>query len=193
MTHTVSRPTTVISDRTWTVSEVERWPDPIRFEILEGVLYAAAVPFAPHPDIVTNLLLLLGPWVRARKLGKVYAPQTGLYYSETNYLDPDLVFLRPGQRPGVGARVTTATLAVEVVSPSNLRAPREEREELFRTLGVEELWYVDYHSRSLEIRRPADGGYFTTATFGEDAMVSSTLFPGLEFPLSAAWEDVAAE
>jgi Uma2 family endonuclease len=190
MAQAVLVPTTAVSDRSWTVAEVEAWPVRTRFEILEGVLYAAALPLAPHADIVSNLLSLLASSVRARGLGKVYPPQTGLYHSETNYLDPDLVFLRPAQRPRKGERAAAAALAVEVVSPSNLRAPREPRERLFRQLGVEELWYVEYEARRMEVRRLTPEGYVTTAVFAEGDTVRSEVFPGLEFPLSAAWEDV---
>lgn len=190
MSRPVLAPTTAISDRTWTVEHAETLTPRGRCEILGGVLYLTGPPRWPVPELVANLLMLLAAWVRAHRLGKVYPPQTGIYLNETNYLDPDLVFLRPDQRPRKGQRTTRAALAVEVLSPSNLRAPREEREQLFQQAGVEELWYVDYDTRSLEVRRLAEAGYETSATFREGDPVSSRLFPGLEFPLEAAWADV---
>lgn len=89
-----------------------------------------------------------------------------------------------------GARTMAAALAVEVLSPSNLRAPREEREERFQRAGVEELWYVDLRARTLEVRRLGASGYATTMVFAGDDRVTSGLFPGLEIPMGALWEDV---
>jgi Uma2 family endonuclease len=81
-------------------------------------------------------------------------------------------------------------LAIEVCCPSELCAPREAREPVFARVGVEELWYVDEPSRTLEVRRRTDGGYATVRVFQGDALVSSRVLPGLEFPLPAAWEDL---
>ena len=179
-----------VSDRLWTVSEVEAWAQIPPFEIVEGVLYVTAMPAFPHGDIVTNLLLILQNFVKTHGLGKVYAPQTGIYYSETNYLDPDLIFLRKSQRPRKGSRNRTAALAVEVLSASDGRAPRSERESLFHKAGVEELWYIDYAARSMEQCRRTDLGYALVRTYGEHDLVRSELIPGLELTLEAAWEDV---
>jgi Uma2 family endonuclease len=188
MTHPVVAPTTVVSNRTWAVADLEQMPPGYRYEILEGVLYMAALPVWPHPGIIENLQAILLPWVRSRNLGRVLPPQSGIDLTERNYLDPDLIYLRPTQVPSMGQRPATAALAVEVLSPSNLRAPRESREVLFRQAGVEEIWYVDYEARSLEVRRLGSEGYETTSVFTGGETVTSAQFPGLEFLLTAVWE-----
>ena len=184
----------MISDRTWTVEEVSRSALQGRCELVEGILYMVAMPNWPHADIADNLDEDLGPWVRSHRLGRVYPPQTGIYLNETNYGDPDLIYVRAADIPTRRSqRVRTAALAVEVLSQSNFRAPREQREELFRQAGIEELWYVDYDARSLEVRRITPAGYEISATYrGEDAVTTQVL-PGLEFPLTAAWEDIRDE
>jgi Uma2 family endonuclease len=188
-THVVAL-TTAVSDHVWTLDDLDRMPEGYRYEILEGVLYMAALPAWPHGGIAANLQSILDPWVRSRKLGRVPGAQTGIYYGERNYIDPDLIYLRPEHIPGRGERPTTAALAVEVISPTNLRAPREDREALFRRVGVEEIWYVDYEARSLEVRRGSGDGYATTVVFRNEDVVTSELFPGLQFALTAVWEDL---
>lgn len=128
--------------------------------------------------------------MRAEKCGYVFPAQTGLYLNEHNYLDPVLVYLRPQQVPRrEGERIHCAALAAEVISPSNLRASREEREARFQQLEVEEIWYVHQHPRRLEIRRIGQNGYEDQAVFTGDT-VRSEVFPGLEFPLEAIWAGV---
>ncbi len=191
MAQAVVAPTTVVSDRTWTVEEVSRSALQGRCELVEGILYMVAMPHWPHADIVDNLYEVLGPWVRSRRLGRVYPPQTGIYLNETNYVDPDLMYVRAADIPTRRRqRVRTAALAVEVLSKSNFRAPREQREELFRQAGIEELWYVDYDARSLEVRRITPAGYETSVICRGDDAVTTQVLPGLVFPLTAAWEDI---
>jgi Uma2 family endonuclease len=190
MTQAVIVPTTTVSDRTWTVSDLERLSPSLRGEIIEGVLYMTATPFQPHPTVVDNLYGILRHWVRSNRAGRVYTAQAGLYWNEINYLDPDLIYVRPSQIPRRGQRFTEAALAVEVLSPSNLRAPQEQREERFLRLKVEEIWYVDHEARTLEVRRAGTNGYSTVALFRDAAEVTTNVFPGLAFPLPAVWEDI---
>lgn len=80
---TVCRETTVVSDKLWTVTEVARLPEGFRYEILEGVLYMAAMPLWPHGLVVDNIHYLLNTWVRSHKLGRVLGAQNGIYLNET--------------------------------------------------------------------------------------------------------------
>jgi len=181
--------TTTVSDQLWTVADLEPLPSGRRYELLDGVLYMVAMPAWPHPAIVDNLHALLRDWVRQHGLGRVLAAQSGLYLNELNYLDPDIVYLRPEQVPSRrGQRIKAATLAIEVLSPSNFRAPREEREIRFGQLGVEELWYVSYQTRILEIRRLQGQVYETASLHRGEEVFSPALFPGLEVPLTEVWE-----
>lgn len=181
--------TTTVSDQLWRVSDLEPLPSGRRYEILDGVLYMVAMPAWPHPAIVDNLHAILRDWVHQHGLGRVLTAQSGLYLNELNYLDPDIVFLSPAQVPSRrGQRIREATLAVEVLSPSNFRAPREERELRFAQLGVNELWYVNYQNRTVEVRRLQGETYETTSLFRNEEVLVSILFPGLEIPLTEVWE-----
>lgn len=121
----------------------------------------------------------LSPWVRARRLGRILPPQTGVYLNDINYVDPDLLYLRRSQIPRRGQRSTTAAVAVEILS---LRAPRVQREAMFLKAGVEEVWYIDHEQETLEIRRLREGGYETTALFAVRTRSLRSSFPGWSFP-----------
>jgi Uma2 family endonuclease len=191
MAHAVVAATTTVSDVPWTVERALEIQPAFRWEILDGVLYMAAAPYYPHSEVVDNIDDILGPWVRQRRLGRVLHAQTGIYLNERNYLDPDLVYLRRDQLPsGEKARHTAAALAVEVMSPTSLRAPREAREARFQRMEVEELWYVSLRDRTLEVRRLTPEGYVTAAVFRVGDTVTTGVLPGLEFPLDALWEDI---
>jgi Uma2 family endonuclease len=149
-----------------------------------------AMPFLPHATVVANLIDLLSPFVRQQCLGRVFPPQTGVCLSEINYLDPDVIVLASSQYRKGHRRAVTASLAIEVVSRSNTRAPREVRESKFAAAGVPEVWYVDPPSRTLTIVRLAEGSYVPAAQFSGADTVTSTQLPGLEFGLDELWVDV---
>jgi Uma2 family endonuclease len=184
--------TTAVSDRQWTIQDLEHLPSGYRYEILEGVLYMTAMPAWPHPGIAANLAEILSPWVRSRRLGRLL-PRTGIYLTDTNYVDPDLIFLRRDQYPRKGDRPRSAALAVEVTSTSNRRMPREAREDFLRQSAVEEVWYIDPEAPSVEIRRLTPRGCETTALFRDGDEVTSAQLPGLSFPVTALWEDLGDE
>jgi Uma2 family endonuclease len=193
MAGVITAPTTTVTDRVWTVSDLERMPPGFKYEILDGVLYMAALPRWPHPAVVDNLYGILRGWVLPRRLGRVLPPQSGLHRDETNYLDPDLLFVRREQYPGTDGLIRQAALAVEVLSPSNLRAPRNVREAFLAERGVPELWYVDPKARTLEIRRLTENRYEPVVLLQGDDLVSTPELPGLEFLLSALWEDLSPD
>jgi Uma2 family endonuclease len=185
----VTQLTTFVSDREWRVQDLRQMPDGYRYEILNGVLYMAAMPFWPHPLVIENLQRTLGNWIWQHGLGHLFSPQTGIYYSETQYVDPDLLFVRPEQTPSEEEEgwLRQATLVIEVVSGSNTRAPREEREALFHRVNVEEIWYADPKQKSVEICARTDEGFATVSLFRGDDIVTSRLCPGFSVPAAELW------
>ncbi len=190
MGHTIAAHTSVVADREWTVDDLRLLPEDYRCELVEGVLYMAAMPAWPHATVVENIRDIIGPWVRSRKLGRVVGPQAGIYLNERNYIDPDLIFLRHDQFPEAGERPRSAVLAVEVLSPSNLRIPQGERLRMLEQANVEEIWFVDTGDRSLEVWRLLADGYQLVAHFHGADEVSSLAIPGLVFPLIDCWADI---
>lgn len=162
-------------------------PPGYRYEILNGVLYMAAMSFWPHPLIIENLQRTLGVWIWQHDLGHLFSPQTGIYYSETQYVDPDLLFVSHDQTPKVKERLRQATLVIEVVSESNTSAPRGEREALFHRANVREIWYADPEAESVEVCERTDYGYSVRHVFRTGETLQSNLFPGFAVPVSHLW------
>lgn len=188
MSAPVAYPTTFVSDREWRFQDLLQMPDGYRYEILNGVLYMAAMPFWPHPLVIENLQRTLGAWIWQHGLGHLFSPQTGIHYSDTQYVDPDLLFVRPDQTPEDDeGLLRKATLVIEVLSQSNTRAPRTEREALFHLVEVQEIWYVDPKAKSVEICSRTQDGYNRTALFQGSDSVTSALFPGFDVALSDLW------
>lgn len=83
----------------WTYEDLLALPDDgRRWEIVEGELHEMPAPSWAHSTIMFNLVMLLGPLVRA--LGGVFrfAP-TAVFFAGANPVEPDILVLLPATRP----------------------------------------------------------------------------------------------
>ena len=151
----------ILPDRTrrdWTVEALRALPDDHhRYEVVDGELLVSQSPSLVHQDAVGELFVLLHAHARRHGLHCVVAPAE-IVYSATRAVQPDvLVFpLFNGQRPERLEDVRHLVLAVEVVSPSSIRADRYTKRRLYQDEGVEEYWVVEPSMRVVERWRPTD-------------------------------------
>ena len=92
-----------------------------RYEVIDGELLLVPAPNRRHQYVAMNLTLLLGPFVRLKKLGEIYFAPFDVVLSNTNIVQPDLIFIST-ERAGVlnekNAR-GVPDLVVEILSPSD--------------------------------------------------------------------------
>lgn len=144
--------------RDWTVEALRALPDDgQRYEVVDGELLVSPSPSLVHQDAVGELFVLLRSHARVHGMHCVVAPAE-IVYSATRAVQPDiLVFpLVNGERPGRLEDVRHLVLAVEVISPSSIRADRYIKRRLYQEEGVEEYWIVEPSMRVVERWRPAD-------------------------------------
>ncbi len=112
-----------------TVGELLALPDDgKRHELVEGELREMPPAGARHGDAAAALTILLGQHVRAHRLGRVLAAETGFRISRNpdTVRAPDISFVSrervPPDGPPEGYWELAPDLAVEVVSPNNTAA-----------------------------------------------------------------------
>src|SRR5438067_7715755 len=130
----------------WTYAEFARLPsDSNRYEVIGGELYVTPAPGMSHQRIVTDLTFALEAHVRAHELGWVFVGPVDILFGEGDYLEPDLVYVRPERRGIVTERGLEAApdLVVEVLSPSTSKRDRTLKRDRYRHFGVPEYWIVD--------------------------------------------------
>src|SRR5438067_12573258 len=94
-----------------------------RYELIEGELLMAPAPNRYHQDISRNLTLILGEYLRKKRIGKIYNAPFDVFLGEINVVQPDIIFVSKKH-----ARILTDAGAegapefvVEILSPSTLR------------------------------------------------------------------------
>ncbi len=153
-------------------SDDERW------ELLNGELLMAPAPNMSHQRVVMELGTLLNTFMHESGMGVVYSAPTDVVLSDTNVVQPDLLFVSR-EREGIitYANVQGAPdLAVEVASPSTGERDRTVKRNLYAEHGVGEYWLVDPDAMTVTVLVLGEGAFEEAGVYRKgDTMTSPTL------------------
>jgi len=160
-----------------------------RYEVLDGELYMTPSPSYQHQIVVIELASILREHVSRQGLGRVLTAPMDVVLSETNIVQPDVLFLRTDRLPPRDAKNVRVSpdLIVEVISPASVEQDRESKKAVYARHGVAHYWIIDPESRTLEMHALSGGQYQLAAEFLGDATATSPLFPELSIPLARLW------
>jgi Uma2 family endonuclease len=144
--------------KAWTVADLANLPDDgQRYEVIDGELFVTPAPALRHQDAIAALHLLLAPYVAAHRVGHLVMAPADVTFSPRRGVQPDLFVaaLIDGKRPKQSSDIKKLVLAVEVLSPSSIRADRFIKRAMYREEGVAEYWVIDLDARAIERSTPA--------------------------------------
>ena len=131
----------------------------IRGELIQGVLHETMAPGEEHGEIVMNLGIILGGFVKPRRLGRLVASDVGVRLEQDpdTVREPDLAFISAEKRP-LGVRNTgyievAPDLVVEIVSPSNRPADVVEKARTWLSYNAGLVWVVYPDTRTVGVHR----------------------------------------
>jgi Uma2 family endonuclease len=175
----------------WTYADYCKLPDDgRRYEVIRGFLYVNPTPSVTHQRVLGRLFVMLDRLVLAEALGEVlFAPVDVLLPREIAApVQPDLMFFRTGNRPGVEAMNFKGVpdLVVEILSPSTRRLDRSIKLAAYRDAGVPEFWLADPRSSTLSIFGFGEDGtsYAELSRGGVGEAIESRVLPGLRIEVS---------
>ena len=158
-----------------TYADYCRTPDDERYELLDGELIVAPAPNSAHQITVMELGTLLHMFVKARGLGQVFSAPYDVVLSETNVVQPDLLFVsneRAHIRTSANVR-GAPDLVIEILSPSTASRDWGEKRDLYAEYGVREYWLVDPDTRTVTVLLLDDGVFVEVARYSAGAILSS--------------------
>ncbi len=164
----------------YTYEDLERFPDDnLRREIIDGELIVTAAPVPRHQRAVAALTYWLFGYAREHG-GEVYPAPTDVFFSDTNVVEPDVLFVAASHLGRVGEkRIDSAPdLVVEVSSPSTRRLELLPKRELYERFEVPEYWYVDLDADRIEAYRLAGSRYGLPTLYGRGDRVTSSAVEG---------------
>jgi Uma2 family endonuclease len=152
----------LLTTPTYTADDLLKLRDGDRYELVDGYLVEHDMSTLAC-WIAGELLILLGNFCRAQRLGWVFPPDTTYqcFPQRPNLVrKPDVSFIRLGRLPGEqfpeGHTPIAPDLAVEVVSPNDLFEEVLAKVQEYLGAGVRLVWVISPATRTALIYR-ADG------------------------------------
>jgi Uma2 family endonuclease len=168
-----------------TYDDLQRFPqDNLRRELIDGELVVTAAPATRHQRVVAVLVAELYQY--AKQLGgEVLPAPTDVYFSDTNVVEPDVLFLRPENLQRIEKKFIRSApdIVVEVSSPSTRRLEIVRKLELYERFRVPEYWYVDLEADRIEIYRFQGDHFARPELLARDDRLESALLPGFGLPV----------
>jgi len=152
------------------------------FELYEGRLISMPGPANAHSDIESNFYDIVGNYIRAQKLGKLFG--IGCYNlplpNKTEYLlCPDMSFVQPVRYLNAkmrGAyRILAPDLVIEIASPSDSHPQMTNKAEVYMLSGVRLLWIAWPDEGIIEVWQQGEA---MVVLSGTDILEGGTVIPG---------------
>jgi Uma2 family endonuclease len=172
--------------RTYTLEDMYHLPrDGRKYELIKGELVVSPAGMQ-HEGIAAELVILLGIFLKAQKLGRVYTSSVGYTLPSGDLLSPDVSFVRtenlPDGKSPVGFGQLAPDLAVEIISPSDNMNDVEEKVELYLQNGTQLVWVINPKIGRATVYR-ADGSVSLVRADGN--LSGEAVLPGFVCPLVA--------
>lgn len=155
------------------------------YELLNGRVVMNPPAGYPHGEIGSNVQWLLGGFVRARKLGRLFDSSQGFELPSGDTVEPDHAFVSnerwmaaPAPEAGKFLRVVP-DLIVEVLSPRTAFQDRGEKKAVYERNGVREYWLVDAQAGAATVFHATAGRFDEGNVYGPGDLLASEVLEGL--------------
>ena len=179
----------------FTYEDYAKTPEGERYELMDGELIMAAAPNMAHQNTQSNLVGEFYVFVRDRDLGWIYFSPTDVYLTDTDVVQPDILFISKGRSYiRTGKNIHGAPdLVVEILSPSTSANDWGYKKDLYERHGVKEFWLVDPYAKQVIVMLLEDGRYEIVGVYREDDTLRSPTLEGFELDLSRVFDEVFEE
>ena len=185
-------------NRPATYADLQRVPDHLVAEIVDGELYTTPRPALRHALTGSSLGdELLSPFQKGRGgPGGWWILDEPELHLASDILVPDLAGWRRERLPVVPdeAYLTLAPdWLAEILSPSTARLDRVKKLGVSGPERVAHVWLLDPATRILEVMALEAGRWVIHATFGQDERVRAVPFDAIEIDLAQIWGERAEQ
>ncbi len=162
-------------------------PEDRRYEIIDGDLFMTPAPTPYHQIVAINLLTSLREHVLARRLGTVLIAPCDVVLSQTDVVQPDVLFVSAERSSIITEKYISAApdLVVEVLSPATAERDQTLKKKPYARFGVRELWIVDPEKKTVEVLVNETDGFRRQALFSPGETLRSQLLHELAIPIES--------
>ena len=163
----------------------------VRGELIRGVLHETVGAGLEHGEIAANLIILIGGFVKAGRLGRVVGTDVGIWLDRNpdTVREPDVAFISAEKLP-LDVRVrgyseVVPDLVVEIISPNDRPVAVNDKAQMWLRYGVRLVLLVDPETRTV-VALPADGPPQTLTE--DDTLNLDPALPGFTCPVRDIFE-----
>ncbi|HEV8632438.1 MAG TPA: Uma2 family endonuclease [Thermoanaerobaculia bacterium] len=163
-----------------------------RHELIDGEHFVTPSPSLRHQVVLQNVFRLVDAFVRERGLGRLFFAPLDVILSESNVVEPDLIYVRQERAEILQDWVRgVPDLLVEIVSAANRRHDEVRKRDLYEERGVEEYWIVDPEVEGVKVYRREGERHGRPRLLSLHAadVLTTPLLPGLEISLAAVFAE----
>jgi Uma2 family endonuclease len=126
-----------------------------RYEVVHGELLVTPAPRALHQRVQIRLITQFAPYLAAFPVGEMFAAPADISWADDVLVQPDLFVVRRDEASTLEwGRMKHLLLAIEILSPSSVRADRFTKRRLYQEVGIPTYWMVDADEQVVEVWRP---------------------------------------
>ena len=154
--------------------------DDERYELLNGELIEYPSPKEIHQSVLGDLYLIVAKFIRERSLGKVYFSPFDVVLSDTNVVQPDILFISNERADIITPDNVQGApdMVVEILSPATVERDRTVKLDLYAQHGVKEYWMVDSVAKTVMVLVQGESGFEVSGIFGEGRTLRSSSLEG---------------
>lgn len=182
---------TAVQNKIWTDDELLVLPnDGNKHEVIKRALIVSPAGIE-HEDIGVRLILTLGAFVKAHKLGIVVGSSAGFWMKNRDFLSPDVSFiakerLQGYKRPPKKFFDGAPDLAIEVLSPSDTIEALHDKIVDYFDNGSKVVWVINPEERIALVYHSSQPDQLLRA---EDKLSGEDVVPGFSLPVHELFAD----
>ena len=160
-----------------------------RHELIDGEHFVTPSPNTKHQTVSMTLSIVIGGWLEAHTIGRVYHAPFDVVLSRFDVVEPDLLYMSNARAADVltPQHVRGAPeLVIEIGSPGTRARDETLKRALYERMGVEEYWFVDPEIDVVRVYRRSGERFARAVELSREAndVLTTHLLPGLELPLT---------
>ena len=179
-------------DKHYTYGDYLTWPDDVRCELIDGVVYMMSpAPILAHQDVAGEIFFQAKQALRGKPCRAMIAPldvrlpRSAEADEETDVVvQPDVLVVCDANKLDRRGVRGAPDWVVEVLSPSSASRDQIEKRRIYERHGVLEYWLVHPTDRILTVYLLQNGEYGKPDIFKLEGSIAVAVVPGL----SIDWE-----
>ena len=159
--------------RRYTYADYCKWEGPERWELIDGIPYLMASPSFAHQNILSNLFLQLGVFLRGKECKVIPAPfdvRLNAHTYDNTVVQPDILVVCDKSKFDKAGLIGVPDMAIEILSPSSVTHDTVKKHALYLKAGVKEFWIVDPETQTVVTHILSGGIYKRTVYTSPDCL-----------------------